>query len=77
MPRVLNGAIAAVLVLLMSPIVVTWHDRSTPQRVFLVVMAVLTLLVAAICAVTAIRPGALGRAAKRARHRRRSAASSS
>lgn len=72
-PRVLNGAIAVVLLLIVSPIVVTWGDRTTVQRVFLTAMAVVVLFVAAICAVTAIRPGALGRVARRARERRTAA----
>ncbi|MCW2622464.1 MAG: hypothetical protein JWL64_2066, partial [Frankiales bacterium] len=66
MPRVLNGAIALVLVLLMSPIVATWGDRSTLQRIFLTGMVVFVLFFAGICLASALRPGSLGRAAHRA-----------
>jgi hypothetical protein len=69
-PRVLNGAIAAVLVLLISPIVATWGDRSTLQRVFLTGMALFVLFFAGICLASALRPGSLGRAARRAKARR-------
>jgi hypothetical protein len=50
--------------------VVTWHDRTTVQRVFLAISAAVILLVAALCATPAVRPGALGRAARRVRARR-------
>lgn len=74
MPRVTNGAIALVLLVLLSPIVVTWDDRTTLQRVFLCGMAGLVGIVALVCGTAALRPGALGRAARRARERRASAA---
>ncbi len=69
-PRVLNGAIAIVLVALCSPIVVTWGDRSVALRVFLVAAVIPVLLVAGLCLASALRPGSLGRAARRARARR-------
>ncbi len=74
MPRVLNLALAAVLIGLCSPIVVTWSDRSVALRVFLVLAVLPVLLVAALCLTSALRPGSLGRAARRARARRASGA---
>ncbi len=69
-PRVLNGAIAVVLIALSSPIVVIWGNRSVALRVFLVAVVVPVLLVASLCVASALRPGSLGRAARRARARR-------
>lgn len=70
MPRVTNGALAIVLLLLLSPIVVTWGDRTTPQRVFLAGMAAFIGLFVVLCGTAALRPGALGRAARRGREKR-------
>lgn len=70
MPRVTNGALAIVLVLLMSPIVITWDDRTTVQRVFLTGMAAFFGIFVVLCATAALRPGALGRAARRGREKR-------
>ena len=69
-PRVTNGALAIVLLLLLSPIVVTWDDRTTAQRVFLAGMAAFIGLFVVLCGTAALRPGALGRAARRGREKR-------
>lgn len=69
-PRVLNVAIAVVLVALCSPLVVTWGDQSVALRIFLVAAVIPVLLVAGLCLASALRPGSLGRAVRRARARR-------
>ena len=71
MPRVVNGALAAFLLLLLAPIVSTFGDHSGLVQTYLVVVALPVLLVAGLCLASALRPGSLGRAARRARARRR------
>ena len=71
MPRVVNAALAALLLLLVSPVLWTFDDRSLPVQVFLVFALVPVLLVAGLCLSSALRPGSLGRAARRLRSRRR------
>ncbi len=70
MPRVLNLALAAFFLLVLSPIVTTFDDRSTVARIALVVLALPFLLLVVLCLASALRPGSLGRAARRARARR-------
>lgn len=69
-PRVTNGALALVLLALMSPIVLTWGDRTTVQRVFLTGMAAFFGIFVVLCATAALKPGALGRAARKGRAKR-------
>jgi hypothetical protein len=70
-PRVVNAALAVFLLLCLSPIVVTFGDHSRLVQVYLVVVALPVLLVVGLCLASALRPGSLGRAARRARARRR------
>jgi threonine/homoserine/homoserine lactone efflux protein len=70
-PRVLNAALAVFLLACVAPVVTTFGDRGLTVQVFLVVAVVPTVLVALLCACSALRPGSLGRAARRARARRR------
>ncbi len=71
MPRVVNGALAALLLLLVSPVLWTFDTRTLPVKVFLVFAIAPVLLVAGLCLSSALRPGSLGRAARRLRERRR------
>jgi uncharacterized membrane protein YhaH (DUF805 family) len=59
------------LLLCLSPIVSTYGDHSTLVQLWLVLLALPVLLVAVLCLASALRPGSLGRAARRARARRR------
>ena len=72
MPRVLNGALAVFLLAFLTPLVSTFGDHGLVIQVFLVFVVVLVLLVAVPCAASALRPGSVGRAARRLRARRRS-----
>ena len=71
MPRVVNGALAALLLLLVSPVLWTFASRTLAVKVFLVFAIAPVLLVAGLCLSSALRPGSLGRAARRMRERRR------
>lgn len=68
MPRVLNGAVAVVLLLCLSPLV---HllDKPVWVRVLVVLFALPIALVAVAALTSAIRPGSLGRLARRVRRR--------
>lgn len=68
-PRVLNAALAIFLMACVSPVVTAFNDRSGLVQVFLVVALAPVLLVAALCAASALRPGSLGRAVRRRRRR--------
>ncbi len=67
----LNAALAIVLLSIVFPIVTTFPDHSRLLQVYLVVAVLPVLLVAGLCAASALRPGSLGRAARRLRARRR------
>ena len=69
-PRVLNTALAVFLLCCVAPGVVVFGRLSWPVRVYLVVAVLPVLLVAGLCLASALRPGSLGRAARRARARR-------
>lgn len=71
MPRVLNLALAAVFLVVLAPILTSLGGKATYVQVALVLVAVPFLLVAGLCLASAARPGSLGRAARRARARRR------
>ena len=64
-----NAALAGLLLALVSPVLWTFDDRSLPVQIFLVVMVVPVLLVVGLCLASALRPGSLGRAARRLRAR--------
>ncbi len=70
-PRVVNGALAVFLLACVSPILWTWGSHSWLVRTFLVVMVLPVLLVVGLCLASALRPGSLGRAARRLRSRGR------
>lgn len=68
MPRVVNVAVAVVLLLFLSPLV---HllDKPIWVRVLVVLFALPVVLVALASLASAIRPGSLGRLARRVRRR--------
>ena len=69
MPRVVNAAVALVLLLIVGPVVVNLDGKPAYVQVAMVLIAVPVLLVAALCLVSAARPGSLGRAVRRLRRR--------
>ena len=68
-PRVMNTALAVVLLACLSPVVVRLDDQPTWVRVLVVLMALPVLLVSVACLASAARPGSLGRLARRLRSR--------
>ncbi len=72
MPRVLNVALAVVLLLLVAPIVTEFDGKRWYAQVVLLAVTVPTVLLALVCLCSAARPGSLGRAVRRLRARRRS-----
>lgn len=71
MPRVLNAALAVFLLCCIYPLVTTFSDHSRLVQVYLVIAVVPVVLVVVLCLASALRPGSLGRAARRASARRR------
>ena len=69
-PRVVNAALAVFLLAFVVPIVSTWDQHGALVRVYLVLAVLLILLVVVPCLSSALRPGSLGRAARRLRARR-------
>jgi len=69
-PRVFNAALALFLLACIAPIVTTFGDHSTLINIYLLVAVVPVLLLVGLCLSSALRPGSLGRAARRARARR-------
>ena len=65
-----NGGLALLLLTLISPVLWTFGGRSLPVQLFLVAMLLPVLLVVGLCLASALRPGSLGRAARRLRARR-------
>ena len=70
MPRVVNAALAVFLLCCVYPLVTTFSDHSRLVQVYLVIAVLPVLLVVGLCLASALRPGSLGRAARRARARR-------
>ena len=70
MPRVVNLALAAFFLLFLVPLFRHLDDVTTSARVLLLVLAVPFVLLTVLCLVSALRPGSLGRAARRARRSR-------
>lgn len=68
-PRVVNAALALFLLTFITPVLTTFGDRTVLVRVFLVLAIVPVLLIAGLCLASALRPGSLGRAARRRRPR--------
>ncbi len=71
MPRVLNVALAVVLLLLVAPIGTQLDGKPLYAQVVLVCVSVPAALLALACLSSAARPGSLGRAVRRLRARRR------
>ena len=71
MPRVLNVALAVVLLLLVAPIVTNFDGKRWYVQVVLLCVTVPTVLLALACLSSAARPGSLGRGVRRLRARRR------
>ena len=69
-PRVLNAALAVFLLCCTYPLVTTFSDHSRLLQVYLVIAVLPVLLIVGLCLASALRPGSLGRAARRARARR-------
>jgi nitrate/nitrite transporter NarK len=66
-PRVLNVAVATVLLLLMAPVVTEFGGKRWYVQVAIVAVLIPVLLVSAACLASAARPGSLGRAVRRRR----------
>ena len=71
MPRVLNVALAVVLLLLVAPIVTQFDGKPAYVQVVLVCVTVPVVLLALACLSSAARPGSLGRGVRRLRARRK------
>ncbi|HUR52071.1 MAG TPA: hypothetical protein VMZ11_08100 [Mycobacteriales bacterium] len=70
MPRAVNLALAAVLLVFLVPLVTHLPGRPLSVQVVLVVVALPLVLLTASCVASAARPGSIGRLARRARSRR-------
>jgi hypothetical protein len=66
-PRVVNLAAAAVMLLFLVPLFAHLPDVGTAARVVLVLVAAPFVLLTAMCLMSAARPGSLGRLARRTR----------
>ena len=69
MPRVVNAAVALVLLLIVGPVVLHLDGKPGYVQVALVLVALPVLLVAVLCLASAARPGSLGRTVRRLRRR--------
>lgn len=67
MPRVVNGAVACVLLACLSPLPGRIGDEGWLVRVVLAFTALPVLLVALACLASCLRPGVLGRTVRRLR----------
>ena len=70
MPRVTNVACAALVLLFLVPLFTHLGGRPISVQVMLVVVSAPFVLIAGLCLASALRPGSLGRALRRARSRR-------
>lgn len=70
-PRVLNTALAVLFLVLLAPIMTHLGGKPGYVQVALLAVAVPFVLLSLLCLASAARPGSLGRAARRARARRR------
>ena len=68
----MNVMLAVVFLAILAPITTTLGDRPGYEQAGIVLFSLPFLLLAGICLSSAIRPGSLGRALRRARARRRS-----
>ena len=71
MPRVVNVTVAACILLFLFPLLTGLGGKPAYVQVVLVLVALLVVLLGGLCLASAARPGSLGRAARRARARRR------
>ncbi|MCW2680064.1 MAG: hypothetical protein JWM62_1465 [Frankiales bacterium] len=69
MPRVLNVALAALLLLLVAPVLTEFGGKPWYVQVFFVGFGVPVLLLVLACLASAARPGSLGRAVRRRRRK--------
>ena len=69
-PRVLNVALAALLLLLVAPVVTRFDGKPWYVQAFFVLFGVPVALVVVACLASAARPGSLGRFVRRQRARR-------
>jgi hypothetical protein len=69
-PRAVNLALAAFLLLFLVPLFTHLSGRATSVQVMLWVLALPFLLLMLACLSSAVRPGSLGRLARKARSRR-------
>ncbi len=67
MPRVVNLAMAAFLLLFLVPLFAHLADVPVSARVVLLVLSVPFVLLALACLASALRPGSLGRLVRRLR----------
>ena len=70
-PRVLNAALALFLLAFVTPVVANFGGKPVYVQVVLALLIALVLLFVVLCLASALRPGSLGRFARRARSRRR------
>ena len=68
-PRVFNVALAVLLLLLVAPAVTAFDGKPWYVQAFFVGFGVPVLLLVVACLASAARPGSLGRALRRVRHR--------
>lgn len=69
MPRVVNVALAILLLLLVAPVVTEFDGKPWYVQAFFVLFAVPVFLLVGACLASAARPGSLGRAVRRRRSR--------
>ncbi len=70
MPRVVNVSLAVFFLLFLVPLFRHLGDVTTIAKVLLVVLAIPFALLTVLCLMSAVRPGSVGRLARRARPRR-------
>jgi hypothetical protein len=70
-PRVVNVLLAACVLFFFVPLLTDLGGKPAYVQVVLVLVALPFVLIGVLCLVSAVRPGSLGRAARRARARRR------
>ncbi len=67
MPRVVNASLAVFFLLFLVPLFTHLGGLTTVAQVLLVALAVPFVLLTALCLMSAVRPGSVGRLARRAR----------
>ena len=69
-PRVLNLAMAVFFLVVLAPVLTSFDGKPWYVQVAIVLFGMPFLLVAVLCLCSAVRPGSIGRAARRLRARR-------